>query len=171
MNAHWRRRRRDGTGRPRRQSADAPLGTVILTLTAGALLTLTTGLAAMMELEQFGPSVGGIIVFRPDTAATERWSLDAAIAEPARLGLPWETSGRHCVLSPNVMAVFGGSLVVEARRLTRPPVYRVHWAGGHTDAAPHDCGTAADLVLERTELMRLANVAGGFNSGLRLIGP
>ena len=28
-----------------------------------------------------------------------------------------------------------------------------------------------DLVLERTELMRLANVAGGFEQGFRLIGP
>ena len=125
----------------------------------------------MVELEQFGPSVGGIIVFKPDNAATERWSVTASIIEPAEVGLPGKTSGRHCSLSPNVMAVRGGSLVVEARRLSRPPVYRVHWAGGHTDAALGDCGTTADLVLERTELMRLANVAGGFNSGLRLIGP
>jgi hypothetical protein len=69
------------------------------------------------------------------------------------------------------MAVHGGSLVVEARRLSRPPVFRVHWTGGHTDGGPGDCGTTVDLVLERTELMRLANVAGGFSSGLRLIGP
>jgi hypothetical protein len=171
MNAHRWRRRRDTAGRPLRQNADPALGTVILTLAAGALLTVTTGLAAMVELEQFGPAIGGIIVFRPDIAATERWSVSATIAEPARLGLPGEAIGRHCVLSPNVMAVRGGSLVVEARRLSRPPVYRVHWAGGHTDSSLGDCGTAADLVLERTELMRLANVAGGFNSGLRLIGP
>ena len=171
MNAHRWRRRRDTVGRPHRQSAEPALATVMLALIAGALLTVTTGLAAMTELEQFGPAVGGIIVFKPDTAAAERWSVDAAIVEPARLGLPWEPSGRHCVLSPNVMAVRGGSLVVEARRLSRPPVYRVHWAGGHTDHTPADCGTTADLVLERTELMRLANVAGGFNSGLRLIGP
>jgi hypothetical protein len=171
MNAHWRRRRRDVTGRPRRQSADASLGTVILTLTAGALLTLTTSLAAMVELEQFGPSVGGIIVFKPDTAATERWSVNAALVESVRVGLPGDVNARHCVLSPGVMAVHGGSLVVEARRLSRPPVYRVHWAGGHTDGTAGDCGTAADLMLERTELMRLANVAGGFNTGLRLIGP
>lgn len=171
MNAHWRRRRRDIAGRPHRQSDVASLGTVTLTLAAGALLTLTTGLAAMVGLEQFGPSVGGIIVFRPDIAASERWSVNAATVEPTHLGLPGETAGRHCVLSPSVMAVRGGSLVIEARRLSRPPVYRVHWSGGHTDAGSGDCGTGADLVLERTELMRLANVAGGFNNGLRLIGP
>jgi hypothetical protein len=171
MNAHWRRRRRDTAGRPLRQNAEPALGTVILTLVAGALLTVTTGLAAMVELEQFGPSVGGVIVFKPDTAATERWSVNAALVEAVRVGLPGDVNGRHCVLSPGVMAVHGGSLVVEARRLSRPPVYRVHWAGGHTDGTAGDCGTAADLVLERTELMRLANVAGGFNTGLRLIGP
>ncbi len=171
MNAHRRRRRREIAEQPHRQSTETSLGTVILTLIAAALLTVTTGLAAMFELEQFGPAVGGIIVFKPDTAATERWSVNAAIVEAPRLGLSGETNGRHCVLSPSVMAVRGGSLVVEARRLSRPPVYRVHWAGGPTDDASGDCGTAADLVLERTELMRLANVAGGFNSGLRLIGP
>ena len=62
MNEYWRRRPRDVAGRPRWQSNVASLGTVILTLAAGALLTLTTGLAAMVELEQFGPSVGGIVV-------------------------------------------------------------------------------------------------------------
>ncbi len=171
MNTHWRRRRRDAAGPTDRRSAEVSLGTVILTLVAGALLTVTTGLAAMMELEQFGPAVGGIIVFRPDTAATERWSVYATVVEPTRPGVPDEVVGRRCVLSPNVMAIHGGSLVVEARRLSRPPVFRVHWSGGPTDGGPDDCGTTADLVLERTELMRLANVAGGFSSGLRLIGP
>ncbi|HET7883895.1 MAG TPA: hypothetical protein VFL55_23615 [Acetobacteraceae bacterium] len=144
------------------------LATAILTLSAGALLTVVTGLWIMLELEQFGPAVGGIIVFRPDTAAGERWSVRAAVAEPAA-GVMRESA--HCVLSPAAMAQRGGSLVVEARRMSRPPEYRVHWAGGPTDIGGGDCGARADLVLERTELMRLANVAGGFNSGMRLIGP
>ena len=71
-----------------RQSDETSLGTAILTLVAGALLTVTTGLAAMFELEQFGPAVGGIIVFKPDTAATERWSVKAAIVEPTHSGCP-----------------------------------------------------------------------------------
>jgi hypothetical protein len=171
MNTHWRRRRREVAGRPDRRSTDASLSTVILTLIAGALLTVTTGMAAMIALEEFGPAVGGMIVFRPDSAATERWSVSATVVEAARPGVPGGVAGRRCVLSPNVMAVHGGSLVVEARRLSRPPVFRVHWTGGHTDGGPGDCGTTVDLVLERTELMRLANVAGGFSSGLRLIGP
>jgi hypothetical protein len=166
MSAHGRRRRRDAAA-----TSEASLGTVILVLIAGALLTVTTGLAAMVELEQFGPAVGGIIVFQPDAAATERWSVNASVVDNAHVGLPGLAAARRCVLSPNVMALRGGSLVVEARRMSRPPVYRVHWAGGRTDSGPGDCGPMADLVLERTDLMRLANVAGGFSSGLRLIGP
>ena len=126
--------RRDIAGRPRRQRVDdSVVSTLVLTLVAGALLTVTTGLAVMLELEQFGPAVGGIIVFKPDTAATERWSVKAAIVDRASHLAVGETGGRHCVLSPGVMAGRGGSLVVEARRLSRPPVYRVHWAGGHTE--------------------------------------
>ncbi len=124
----------------------------------------------MVELERFGPSVGSIVVFKPGVTATERWSVRAIIADPAPNGLRMAGT-KHCTLTPGIMAVHGGSLVIEARRLSRPPVYRVHWSGGRTDASVNDCGADADLVLERVELMRLANVAGGFASGLRLIGP
>jgi hypothetical protein len=144
---------------------------MILGLVAGALLVVTTGLAAMAELERFGPGVGGIVAFRPDPAATEHWSVQAAVVSPSRPGLPSDPPLRSCTLNPGLMAVHGGSLVIEARRLGRPPTYRVHWAGGHTGLGPADCGTDVDLVLERTELMRLANVAGGFTAGIRLIGP
>ncbi len=57
----------------------------------------------MLELEQFGPSVGGIIVFKPDTAATERWSVKARSLNSARAGLPDE-SGQTLRAQPNVMA-------------------------------------------------------------------
>lgn len=159
------------TRRHHQSTVDVPLTTVILSLVAIGLTTVTVGLWAMMALEQFGPAVGGIIVFAPEPAAGERWSVNASLVEAGRAGVPAEASARHCVLSPNVMAGKGGSLVVEARRMSRPPVFRVHWAGGRTDAGPGDCGAVADIVLERTDLMRLANVAGGFSSGLRLIGP
>jgi hypothetical protein len=166
MNAQWRRRQRDVAA-----NDDASLGTVILSLVAGALLTVTTGLAALAGLEQYGPAVGSIIVFRPDNSATERWSVYAKAIEPSRVGLPESGVAKRCVLSPAVMSGRGGSLVIEARRLDRPPIYRVHWTGDHTDSGPGDCGRSVDLVLERTDLMRLANVAGGFTGGLRLIGP
>jgi len=171
MNLQRHRRRRDIIDRQRRQSAEDPFITAVLVLVVGALFSMTAGLWVMQELEQFGPAVGGIIRFRPDTSPSERWSVTATRVEPAHLGVPATTGGDRCTLSPGAMAVHGGSLVIEARQLSRPPVYRVHWSGDHTDGGTEDCGTTADLVLQRTELMRLANVAGGFSSGLRLIGP
>jgi len=75
------------------------------------------------------------------------------------------------MLNPGTMAKSRGSVVVEARRLSRPPVYRVHWAGGPTSRGATDCGTSADLVLSRSDLMRLANVAGEFTAGPGFSGP
>lgn len=160
MNIH--RRRREPISRSRRAHADDTLWTVVLTLIAGALLALATGLCAFTELEQFGPSVGNIVVFRAVAGATEWWHIDAKIA-----GAP----GHGCVLSPAVMSAGGGSLIIEARRLSSPPVYHVHWAGRHTSSGASDCGASADLVLSRSDLMRLADVAGGFNANLRMIDP
>jgi hypothetical protein len=160
MNIH--RRRREPMSRPRRAHADDTLWTVVLTLVAGALLALATGLCAFTELEQFGPSLGNIVVFHPTAGATEWWHIEAKIAD---------APGRSCVMSPAVMGIEGGSLIIEARQLSSPPVYRVHWAGRRTSTGASDCGTSADLVLSRSDLMRLADVAGGFNSHLRMIGP
>jgi hypothetical protein len=173
MNAQWRRRRRENNnvGNPRREPAANSPGTTMLLLFAGVLFAVTAGFAAVTQLEQSGPSVGAIVVFKTGSAGTERWSVDVAIAEPTLLVWSGAAGTRRCSLSPTMMAAHGGSLAVEARRLSRPPVYRVHWAGGHTDIGTTDCGTSADLVLQRVELMRLANVAGGLSSGLRLIGP
>jgi hypothetical protein len=171
MNTQWRRRRRGIVGQPRRDATDLSFGAAILTLAAGALLVLTTGLWVMLELEQLGPPVGAIIVFRPDPAAAERWTLNATMAGPASAGVSGRGATGHCVLNPRIMASHGGSLIIEARLLSRPPEYRVHWGGGHTDTGSSDCGIAADLVLVRTDLMRLANVAGGLRDGMALIGP
>ena len=170
MSAHWRRRRRAVLRPDHREPAETTAWSLALLLVTGALLMVTTGLMAIAHLEQFGPPVGSIITFRRDMLMSERWAVNAAIVPAAHVGLPSERTP-SCRLSPAMLAGHGGSLVVEARRLSRPPAYRVHWAGGPTDAGANDCGTEADLVLERTELMRLANVAGGFNAGLKLIGP
>src|SRR5262249_23755798 len=109
MNTQWRRRRRDLIEPPRR-SEDTSLTTALLALAAGALLTVTTGLYLMQALEQAVPSIGGIIVFKPDAAATERWSVNAVMIEPGRLGVARDARSRHCRLSPGSMADHGGSL-------------------------------------------------------------
>ncbi len=165
MNTEWRRRWKESAGRSRRPSGEVSLTTVILGLVVGALLTITTGLWCMRQLEEFGPSVGGIIVFKPDTIASERWVVNAVRLEDGFFARPRNDHARRCVLSPAVMAKASGSLVIEARRMSRPPAFHVHWAGGHTENGAGDCGSAADLLLERIDVMRLANVAGGFSVG------
>jgi hypothetical protein len=171
MNTEWRSRWREIAGRARRRSGDASLTTLMLGSVVGALLTVTTGLWCMRQLEGFGPSIGGIIVFKPDPIASERWVVHAVRLKSGIVGLPQTSDVRHCILSPGVMARAGGSMVIEARRMSHPPRFQVHWAGGYTDSGSGDCGPAADLLLDRADVMRLANAAGGLNVGLRLMGP
>jgi len=167
MNIHRRRREQQQLGRPRRHRVDDTIWTMVLMLVSGVLLALTTGLCAFSELEQLGPTVGNIIVFRSTASSTDWWQIKATIA-----GVwPKDAAARSCSLSPSIMGAGGGSLIVEARRLSSPPVYRVHWAGKHTSEGATDCGTVADLELSRSDLMRLADVAGGFNNNLRMVGP
>ena len=59
------------------------------------------------------------------------------------------------------MTATGGSFVIEAKEMTRPPSYRVHWSGSRTDLGDGDCGRAADLGLSLVSLRALATVAGG----------
>jgi hypothetical protein len=160
MNIH--RRRRAQIGRPRRQRVDDALWSWVLTLIAGALLVVTTALSAFSELEQLGPSIGSIIVFRQMPNPTEWWHIEAKLTDHP---------GQTCILSPAVMGTTGGSLIVEARQLSTPPVYHVHWGGKHTGRGAADCGVSADIILSRSDLMRLADVAGGFNTNLRMVGP
>jgi hypothetical protein len=70
-----------------------------------------------------------------------------------------------CSLDPNVMASQGGSLVVEGLQEQPSLQYRIHWAGMATSGATGDCGGAANLLVSRTDLQRLANAAGGFGIG------
>src|SRR5690349_2117746 len=100
MSTQRHRRRRAMVERPHGQSAEPSLTTTILMLTVGALLTVATGLWAMQALQQFGPSVGSIIVFRPDMAAAERWTVSTTMVLPVRIGVPDGADARRCRLSP-----------------------------------------------------------------------
>ena len=73
-----------------------------------------------------------------------------------------DPSAGPCVFDPNEMSAAGGSLIIEARHETNPPRFQLHWAGRHTAKGAGDCGAAADLTLDRYDLQRLANAAGGF---------
>lgn len=165
---HHRREMTDGQSGVR---GEGTLRTLVLTMVAGALMTACLGMCAFSELERFGPAIGGIIVFKPASSGTERWQISAAVTDGAAVDRMDAATGRNCVLQPAVMASGGGSLVIEAKRLSVPPLYRVHWSGGRTSDGAGDCGKHADLLLSRTDVMRLSNVAGGFGVGARIIGP
>lgn len=126
----------------------------------GVMITGFVGTLMVLQLDTFRPRVGDIVAFRPNSQETDAWQLQvpATLISSARPGFA-------CMLNPGVMAVNGGSLVVEARQETSPPLYQLHWAGTKTETGPSDCGAAADVTVTRTDLQKLANAAGGFGVG------
>lgn len=131
--------------------------TTILTIFAAAL-SLFICLMSLSEMAQVGPDVGAIVSFDPRNGPRD-WSqpgiLAAFVPESDR-------TRTNCLLMPSVMASDGGSLVIEAKEMTRPPLFHVHWSGPRTAVGARDCGKSADLTLQLIQLRALANVAGGF---------
>ena len=122
----------------------------------------------LQQLADFDPPLGAIVAFKSGTQSMELWQIEVSSVRNDPAGTPIT---RACVLGPANMANGGGSLVVEARQMSSPPIYRVHWAGSHTSDGRNDCGTAADLIISRADLQKLANTAGGFGVSPKLIGP
>jgi hypothetical protein len=116
----------------------------------------TTYLA--LKFDAMRPRVGDMIVFTPTPADADSWQLKVATTSVAGR----EATAGPCIFDPNVMAAAGGSLIVESREETSPPRFQLHWAGRHTAKGTGDCGPTADLALDRFDLQRLANSAGGF---------
>jgi hypothetical protein len=129
-----------------------PVLAAVVIMVTGCVSTLLA-----LQLDAFRPKVGDVVVFRAGSQDSDAWQLDVPATEVA--------GSADCTLNPNVMATNGGSLVVEARRETSPPLYRLHWAGGHTANGVADCGLAADVTVTRVDLQKLANAAGGFGIG------
>jgi hypothetical protein len=155
---HWRDQR------PRSPDwASNPIWTPALAVTVSILLTVCFVSMCMLELEQYGPNVGAIVVFKPSAQGMDMWRITASVDD--------SSGSRSCILNPGVMAVSGGSLVVEARRMSSPPIYRVHWAGQRTSDDSGNCGKQADLILSRSDLQKLANTAGGYGAGPKTMGP
>jgi hypothetical protein len=155
--------RRDHRPRSRDWASD-PIWTMALAVAVTVLLTVYFVAMCMLELERYGPDVGAIVVFRPSAQSKDMWRITASVDDTAGAAL-------SCTLSPTAMAVGGGSLVVEARRMSSPPIYRVHWAGQSTSDDSGNCGRQADLVLSRSDLQKLANTAGGYGIGPKAMGP
>ena len=136
------------------QREDSAVWTVVA---FGLAALLTVGVAAVKIARsiEIGPHVGDIVSFHP--GAQISYAQQTEIAAPVA-GQP----GANCTLNLVVMGLDGGSLVVEEKRASRPPIYRVHWAGGRTSHGGSDCGASADLTLSLPDLLTLAEGVGGF---------
>jgi hypothetical protein len=136
-------------------------------LSAALLIVAIGGLTTYLALkyDALRPSVGDIIVFVPTASDADSWQLQVATGSVAGR----DQAAGPCVFDPNEMSVAGGSMVIEARNETSPPRFQLHWAGQHTAKGNGDCGAAADLTLDRYDLQRLANAAGGFGVKPRAI--
>lgn len=150
---------------PHRQGEDAADEVswfTVLAIILAAPLTVCVGIIYLLHAVQFGPNVGDIVAFNTTTDLQDLAQMHVpATYAPASAGIA-ATAERGCSLSPSVIAGGGGSLVIEAKETTSPPMYRVHWAGPRTDDSAANCGTIADLQIKLSDLRVLANAAGGF---------
>jgi len=138
------------------QSKSNRLASVLL-VTAALALAATVGTVDLLKyIGDFGPKVGDIVSFDPMASFSRdmRTRIKAMWADaqhPAR-----------CVLDVQAMHEHGGSLVIEARQPQIQRGFRVHWAGRHTSNDGADCGTSAELLVNRDDLEVMAIAAGGF---------
>lgn len=131
---------------------------------AAAMAIMVTGCLStflVLQLDEFRPKVGDIVVFKPGSEDADMWQMSI----PATLVSSTHAPAVECRLDPNVMATHGGSLVVEGRQDEPALSYRIHWAGLRTTGDSGNCGSTVDLAVSRTDLQRLANAAGGFGVG------
>jgi hypothetical protein len=131
--------------------ASPSLGTV-LTVIAMALVCIGVVIGMCMRLAQsLEPAVGDIAEFIPSQPARDMPPVTVTAHE----------GGRSCVLSSDVMAKSGGSLLIVVRGPAAAG-YVVHWAGTHTSSGATDCGASADLSVSKPDLMSLSASASGF---------
>ena len=143
-----------------REPGSVSLPAWVPALAAGLFILATGGMTTYLalEFEALRPGVGDMIVFAPSHGQGDTWQITVSTADVSGR----DQSAGPCVFDPNTMSVDGGSLVIESRRDAAPPRFLLHWAGQHTAAGQGDCGSAADVTLDRYDLQRLANAAGGF---------
>jgi hypothetical protein len=139
------------------------IDSLLTACTVVLLLASLGGLTMLCASLHIGLRVGDILVFKPGARVAEGLPVTAIRSVP----LPRQpASAATCTLDPAVMALDGGSLVVETKSLTQP-VYGVHWAGVRTSAGAADCGSSVDLTMSRIDLQSLINVIGGFSLSSR----
>jgi hypothetical protein len=150
--------------KPSRQDTQSGTGLAAWLPVFAAMAIMITGCLStflVLQLDEFRPKVGDIVVFRPGSQDTDMWQMTIPATLVSAMSAPLSV----CSLDPNAMAEDGGSLVVEGLQSQPSLQYRVHWAGRMTAKTSGNCGQSADLLISRTDLQRLANAAGGFGVG------
>jgi hypothetical protein len=140
-------------------SDTTPTATTVLTFVAMTLVCLAVVIGLCLRLaERLEPTVGDIADF----------SLAHASQDVLAVTVTAKQADRTCVLASDVMVRDGGSLVIVARQPSIDGSYLIHWAGSHTSSGVSDCGSSADLLVSKRDLLVLAGIVGGF--GVRLGG-
>jgi hypothetical protein len=134
-------------------SETTPTAGTVLTFVALAMVCIAIVIGMCLRLaDQFEPTVGDIADFSTHHANQDVLPINATVTE----------AGRTCVLASEVMARSGGSFVIVARPRVADGSYLIHWAGSHTSNGAADCGSSADLLVSKPDLLGLAGAAGGF---------
>jgi len=134
-------------------SESTPTAGTVLTFVALALVCMAIVIGMCLRLaDQFEPAVGDIADFSARHANEDVLAVNATAT----------TGGHTCVLASEVMARGGGSFVIIARPRAADGSYLIHWAGSHTSNGAADCGSSADLLVSKPDLLGLAGAVGGF---------
>jgi hypothetical protein len=133
-------------------SQASPSLSTVLTFIAMTLVCIGVVIGMCMRLaKSLEPAVGDIAEFIPGQSVRDMPPVTVTAHD----------AGRSCVLSSDVMAKSGGSLLI----VVRGPAavgYVVHWAGPHTSSGATDCGVSADLTVSKPDLLSLSATASGF---------
>jgi hypothetical protein len=134
-------------------SETTPTAGTVLTFVALVLVCMAVVIGTCLRLaDQFEPAVGDIADFSAQHANPDVLAVNVTAT----------AAGRTCTLASEVMARAGGSFVIVARPQAASGSYLIHWAGSHTSNGAADCGSSADLLVSKPDLLGLAGAAGGF---------
>jgi hypothetical protein len=134
-------------------SEATPTAATVLTFVAMVLVCMAVVVGMCLRLaERLEPTVGDIADF----------TVTHVNQDVMPVNVTAKGAGRSCVLASDVMVRGGGSLVIVARQPSTDASYLVHWAGPRTSSGASDCGSSADLLVSKRDLLGLASAVGGF---------
>jgi hypothetical protein len=135
-----------------RKSREVYAALMVMVFVIVIAMLLMVGLFRLAD--NLGPQIGDIVSF-PPSRIPSFGTASVAVSHVT------PSFNRSCILDVHVMQRFGGSLVIEATQRKPDRNFLVHWAGGRTSDGLDDCGSSADLLLNRVQITALIFAAGG----------